>query len=52
MDQIRTTKNIRTIEAVKKLTRENGIPKEIYIDNGYTYVSVNSEDSPKKSENM
>ncbi|VYU48247.1 Uncharacterised protein [uncultured Clostridium sp.] len=52
MDQMQNTKNIRTIEAVKKLTRENGMPKEIYIDNGYTYVPVDSENSPKKSENM
>ena len=52
MDQTQNSQNIRTIETVKNLTRKNGTPKGLYIDNGYTYVPVNSENSPKKLENM
>ena len=52
MDQTQNSQNIRTIETVKNLIRKNGISKGLYIDNGYTYVPVNSENYPKKLENM
>ena len=45
-------RNARTVEVLKALIRKNGVPRSIYIDDGFTYVSDMLENSSRKSANM